>query len=105
MVASQLIEFGGQRGIDAGGNDHRGPAFDAPGDVERGGDILMRQRDDGQVGPGLGQIGQGALGLDVQEGEGSAESLRPQEREQGLRLGGLGGWIVPLAGKDGNGFG
>ena len=105
MVARELVELGRQRGVDAGRNDHRGPAFDAPGKVERRSHILMRQCDDGQIGPGLRQIGEGAFGLDVEKDEVSAEPLSPQEREQGLRLGCLGGGVVPLAGKDGDGVG
>jgi hypothetical protein len=65
----------------------------------------MGQCNDGEVGAGLRQVGQGAGGMDIKKREGAGKALRPQKGQQGLGLGRLCGGIVPLAGKDGDGFG
>jgi hypothetical protein len=59
-----------------GGQHHGRAAADASGDLQGGFDLPVRQRDDGQVGPGLGQLGQlgGDLALDVQPGDRAGEA-------------------------------
>jgi hypothetical protein len=51
----------------------------------------MGQRNDGEVGARLRQIGQGAGGVDVKKGEGAGKALRPQKVKQ---VWAWGVWVV-----------
>jgi hypothetical protein len=82
LAPRDFLELGGLVGVDAAGDDQRRPAFDAPGDLQRGGHLGRGQRDDGQVGPCLRQVGQRAAGVDVHKLQATGKTLRPQGRTQ-----------------------
>ena len=62
--------------------------------------VLRRQRDDGEVGARLRQVGQRAAGVDVQEVERAGVALGAQRRVQRAGVRGLAAGVVGLAGED-----
>jgi hypothetical protein len=96
----------GQLRPDAVGDDQRRLAADAAGHLQRGHQVARGQRDDGQVGPGLRQVGQRAAGLeDVEEHQRARVALRAQGRVQDLAQRRLAVLHVGAAGEDGDGLG
>ena len=90
---------------DAAGDDQRRATGHAPGHLQRSQHVLRRQGNDGQIGTGLRQLGQGTAGVDVQKVQLTLEFLRLQvfghlHGLQGMALVAVGG-----AGKDQNRLG
>ena len=88
---SNGFEFGRLVGPHACRHHQGGFALHAPCHLQRRRHLGVRQRDDGEVGPGVGQLGQGPGGLCVQERQLATEALAGQRRMQrlGLRLWGV----------------
>ena len=80
----------GLRGADAARHNQGGPAGDPACNFEGRSHVLRRQGDDGQIGPGLGQIRQGAGALDVEKAQGTGKFLALEGGHQGAGLVGHG---------------
>ena len=95
----------GQRWIDAGRQDQRRAALDAAGHLERKRQLVVRQRDHGQVGARLRQVGQGAGHADVEIADRAGEAALFQLRADAAAVRGLAVRLVIAAGKDDDGLG
>ena len=88
------LQFGADRRRQAAGQDQRGAAADAAGDLHRRHHLIGRQRDHGQIGPGVRQVGQRAAGADVQPGDGAG--IGPWPGQRGMHGAGLAGGFGSL---------
>jgi len=89
VAGGDLVQVGGQIGINPAGNHQCRVALDASGDFQCGSDLLRRQGNDGQVRTRHGQIGQRASGMNIEKRERATEALRSDGLVQYLGLGRL----------------
>ncbi len=82
LAPGDLAQLGCEFGIHPAADHQRAAAVDARGQLQASGQILRRQRQDGQIGPGLGQVGQRARGVHTQESEFARVALRAQRIAQ-----------------------
>jgi len=104
VTACHFMQLLCNRGGHPAGNHQRGAAADATRNFQCGCDFFRGQRDDGQVGSRLRQIGQRAGGVNVDEGQAALELLRLQRRHEGLCLLGQAVRLIELASEDHNRF-
>nr|GEU28543.1 hypothetical protein [Tanacetum cinerariifolium] len=96
---------GGQRRIDTGRQDQRRAALDAAGHLQRKRQLVVRQRDHGQVGARLRQVGQGARHADVEIADRAGKAALFELAADAAAIGGLAVGLVLAAGEHDDGLG
>jgi hypothetical protein len=74
MFAGDIVQFARQRAIHPGRQNQRSAALDAASHFEREAQFFDRQRDHGQIGARMGQIGQRARHAHIEIGHGTLEA-------------------------------
>ena len=100
FATRDLLELGGLLRAHAAPEHQCRATSHAPRELERRRHVLRRQRDDGQIGLRLRQVGQRAAGVDVQEVELARKALGAQRGVQRAGVRGLACRIVRPAGED-----
>ena len=105
VALGHRVQRGAQGGRQVGRQDQGSAAAGAASDLQRGFDLVVRQRDDGQVGPRMGQLRQGAGHFDVEKADLPGEAVVGQFGQQGAGHGGSVIRLVLVAREDNDGLG
>jgi hypothetical protein len=105
FAPGDLAPLRGLVGADAAGENHRRSAADAPRDLQRRRHVARRQRDERQVGMGLRELLQRALGAHVEKAQRAVEAVGAEGFAQRAAGGGLAARVVRMADEGHHGSG